>query len=168
MLTFRELQLTQISLNFQNSCCNLKVRGLGAKLCMTFLLLLFWKELWCFKVKESILFIEKKYKFWYKRNRIENPTLRFREINLLFSLYENCKLKVKLQWVRARERKKSAVFVTFILSEGNFFNIYALSQCIAYWINFQNLSTFVYQKLLLYALLSVVFKIIKSLHYILK
>ena len=36
MLTFRELQLTQISLNFQNSCCNLKVRGLGEKLCMTF------------------------------------------------------------------------------------------------------------------------------------
>ena len=34
---FRELQLKQISLNFKTSCCNLKIRGLGAKLCVTFL-----------------------------------------------------------------------------------------------------------------------------------
>ena len=36
---FGELQLTQISLDFKNSCWNLKIRGLGAKLCVTFLLL---------------------------------------------------------------------------------------------------------------------------------
>ena len=35
---FGELQLTQISLNFKTSCCNLKIRGLGAKLCVAFLL----------------------------------------------------------------------------------------------------------------------------------
>ena len=35
---FGELQLTQISLNFKTSCCNLKIRGLGAKLGVTFLL----------------------------------------------------------------------------------------------------------------------------------
>ena len=29
-----ELQLTQTSLNFKTSCSNLKIRGLGAKLCM--------------------------------------------------------------------------------------------------------------------------------------
>ena len=34
---FVELQLTQISLNFK-TCCNLKIRGLGAKLCVAFLL----------------------------------------------------------------------------------------------------------------------------------
>ena len=28
---FGELQLTQISLNFKNLCCNLKMRGLGVK-----------------------------------------------------------------------------------------------------------------------------------------
>ena len=33
---FRELQLTQISLNFKISCCNLKIRGLGAKLPVAF------------------------------------------------------------------------------------------------------------------------------------
>ena len=51
---FGELQLTQISLNFKTSCCNLKIRGLGAKLCVAFLLFWFWKELWHFKVKESM------------------------------------------------------------------------------------------------------------------
>ena len=30
---FGELQLAQISRNLQNVCCNLKIRGLGAKLC---------------------------------------------------------------------------------------------------------------------------------------
>ena len=33
---FGELQLTQISLNFKTCCCNLKIRGLGAKLCVAF------------------------------------------------------------------------------------------------------------------------------------
>ena len=35
---FVEFQLTQISLNFQTSCCNLKIRDLRAKLCVAFLL----------------------------------------------------------------------------------------------------------------------------------
>ena len=38
---FGELQLMQISLNLQTSCYNLKIRGLGAKLCVAFLLFLF-------------------------------------------------------------------------------------------------------------------------------
>ena len=33
------IQLTQILLNFKTSCCNLKIRDLGAKLCVAFLLL---------------------------------------------------------------------------------------------------------------------------------
>ena len=36
--SFGELQLTQISLNSKTSCCNLKIRGLEAKLCMAFLI----------------------------------------------------------------------------------------------------------------------------------
>ena len=38
---FGELQLTQMSLNFKTSCCNLKIRGLGAKLCVASLLFSF-------------------------------------------------------------------------------------------------------------------------------
>ena len=37
-IVFGELQLMQISLNFKTSYCNLKVRGLWAKLCVAFLL----------------------------------------------------------------------------------------------------------------------------------
>ena len=35
---FEELQLAHIALNFKFSCCNLKIIGLGAKLCSAFLL----------------------------------------------------------------------------------------------------------------------------------
>ena len=34
---FGELQLTQIQPNFQTSSCNLKIRDLGAKVCLAFL-----------------------------------------------------------------------------------------------------------------------------------
>ena len=59
---FGELQLAQISLNFQTSYCNSKIRGLGEKLCVTFLSFSFWKELWGFKAKDSMLFVEQNYK----------------------------------------------------------------------------------------------------------
>ena len=39
---------------------------------------------------------------------------------MCFSSYKNRELKVKLWWVRACKRKKSAVLVTFILFEGIF------------------------------------------------
>ena len=37
-ISFGELQLMLISLNFKTSCSTLKIRGLGAKLCVAFLL----------------------------------------------------------------------------------------------------------------------------------
>ena len=36
-VSFWEPQLTQVLLNFKTSCCNLKIRRLGAKLCVAFL-----------------------------------------------------------------------------------------------------------------------------------
>ena len=83
--------------------------------------------------------------------------------NLCFSSHKNCQWKVKPWWVGARERKKRAFFVPFVLSEGNLFKIRVLSQCIMYWIHFQNIHTFTYQKTLLHTLLLLVSKIIKSL-----
>ena len=68
---------------------------------------------------------------------------------LCFILYKNRKLKVKLWWIGARERKKRAFFLPFILSEGNLFNICVLSQCIVYWIHCQSIDTFTYQRTLL-------------------
>ena len=65
-------------------------------------------------------------------SKMENPTHSFREANFVLQLYKNRKLKVKLWSVGARERKKRTFFVPFILSEGIFFNICDLSQCIVY------------------------------------
>ena len=51
----------------------------------------------------------------------------------------------------------------FILFQGHFFNICFLFQCIVYWINFQNIDTFAYQKAFLCKLLLLVLKIVESL-----
>ena len=56
--------------------------------------------------------------------------------------YKNCKLKVKLWWVGIRDGKRRALFVPFILYEGNLFNNCALSQCIVYWIHFHYILLF--------------------------
>ena len=85
---FGELQLTHISLTVKTSYCNLKTRGLGAKLCVAFLFLLLWMELWRFKVQKSMHFVEKNINF--KKNDMEskmkNPTNSFRETNLVLQL----------------------------------------------------------------------------------
>ena len=51
---------------------------------------------------------------------LERQTLRF-------SSFKNRKLKVKLWWVGAHERKYTAFFVPFMLSEGNFFKMFCLN-----------------------------------------
>ena len=71
-----------------------------------------------------------------------------------------------MRW--SSRKKKRCIFynVRFILSEGNFFSICVLSQCIVYWKYFQNIYTFTYQKTLLHTLLLLEFKIVESLHFI--
>ena len=86
---------------------------------------------------------------------------------LRFSSCKNRKLKVKLCRGGARE-KQSAFFVPFYLSEGNFFNICVLSQCIVYWIHFQNINTFTYQKNITWFPFLLAFKIVESLQCILE
>ena len=65
---------------------------------------------------------------------------------MCFSSYKNRKLKVKLWWVGACERKKTTFFVPLILSEV-FLTFVFLSHCIVYWIHFQNIHTFTYYAL---------------------
>ena len=85
---------------------------------------------------------------------------------MCFSSYKNRKLKVKLWWVGAHERKKRAFFILFILSEGNFFNICVLSQCIVYWIHFQKIH--IKKHYCIHTLLLLVFKIVERLQCILE
>ena len=54
--------------------------------------------------------------------------------------------------VGARKRKNSEFFLTFMLTYGNFWSIFISSQRIEYWINFQNMYNFTYQKVLLHTL----------------
>ena len=77
---------------FQTYCCNLKIKGLGAKLSLVFLWFLFWKELWRFKVKESMLFVRTLIKT--RRNqKWKIPLVVSEGWALCFSSYKNCKSK---------------------------------------------------------------------------
>ena len=68
-----------------------------------------------------------------------------------------------------RKDKTRAFSVPFILSKGKSCvilskgKICVLSQCIVYWIHFQNMHTFTYQKTLLHTLLLLVCKIVSRL-----
>ena len=124
-----ELQLTQISLNFQTSCYNLKIRGLGANLWVDFLVFFFLEGIMtlkspCFLLNKNINFNKNETK-----SKMESAAHRW---TLCFSSYKNCELKAKLWSVAARERKNSAFFVTFILSEWNFCNICVLNKLSEY------------------------------------
>ena len=99
----------------------LKNQSSGSKIVWSFSINLNWKELWCFKVKESILCLNK------KKTLIESKRKRKRKMphkllerrTLCFSSYKNRELKVK-RWVGAHERKK----VPFILPQGIFFKFF--------------------------------------------
>ena len=50
------------------------------------------------------------------------------------------------------QMKKQGIFLYLLFVRRKFFNICVLSQCIVYWIHFQNIHTFTYQKTLLHTL----------------
>ena len=56
---FGELQLTQISLNFKTSCCNLKIRGMGTKLCVAFYYFNFERNYDVLKSKSPCILLKK-------------------------------------------------------------------------------------------------------------
>ena len=89
---FSELQFTKISLNFKTSCCNLKIRGLGAK--RLFYYFNFERNYDVLKSKSPCILLNKNVKT--KRNRkwkISHTVLERR--TLCLSSYSNRKFKVK-------------------------------------------------------------------------
>ena len=108
----------------------------------------------CILLNENINFNKSK-----TETKMENPTHNFRETNPVLQLIK------ELQILRRKER---AFFLTFILSEWNFFDICVLSQCIAYWIHFQNIDTFIYQKALIHILFCLFLKSLEALSVSLK
>ena len=65
-------------------------------------------------------------------------------------------------------KKQKTIFVPFILSERIFFNICVLSQCIVYWIHFQDMPYFVIPKNITSCTFVPAFKIVGSLQCIFK
>ena len=82
---FVELHFTQLWLNFKTSCYNLKIRDLGAKLCVAFLYLLIFKGIMMFlKPKSPCILLNKNTNF--NKNETEwktkNPLHSFKKTNL--------------------------------------------------------------------------------------
>ena len=69
-------------------------------------------------------------------------------MSMHFAELSQIKSKAVTSW--SLRKKKEGIFVSFMLSEEYFFNICVLSQYIVYWIYFQNIHTFIYQKSLLH------------------
>ena len=80
---------------------------------------------------------------------MEIPTHSFREKNLVLQLIYKSQIKSKTVMSWSSRRIKQGTFFTVYLSEGNYFKICDLSQCVVYWIQFPNLHTFTYKKTLL-------------------
>ena len=96
-----------------------------------FSVILLSKGVKTFKVKKSMLFVEKKYKTLIK-------TKRTRKWKIPRTLLQRRTLRIKSKtdgWKLADEKRR-VFFVPLILSEGNFFNICVLSRDIVCWTYF--------------------------------
>ena len=134
------------------SCCNLKIRGLGAELCVAFN---FERNYNVLKSNSPCILLNKNINFAKneKESKIENFTHSFIEMNLVLQIIWESQIKSKTVMSWSSRKKKRTFFVPFILSEENFFNICVLFQCIVYWIHSKNTHTFTYRKTLLHKLL---------------
>ena len=84
---------------------------------------------------------------WNRKRKIRRTVL---ERRTFYFSYKSGKLKSKTVMSWSSQKKKGSFFVPFILSEGNFLKICDLFLCIVYWIHFQKIHTFTYQKTLLH------------------
>ena len=81
---FGELQPTQNSFNFKTSCCNFKIRSLGAKLCVPSLFFNFESNYDVLKSKSSYILLIKNINFNENETeaKLENIIYSFKEKNL--------------------------------------------------------------------------------------
>ena len=78
--------------------------------------------------------------------KMENPITVLERWTMCFSLYKNCKLKIKLMsWSSQKKKRINFTKIKFILSIGHIFNIWVLFQFIVYLINFQNIYIYILQ-----------------------
>ena len=132
-----ELYFAQVSLNFKTSCCDLKIRCLGTKLCVASLFFNFESINDVLKSKSSYFFLKKNINFNKNEaeSKMENPHKVLERRTLCFNSYKNCKLKVRLWWAVTPKRKKRTFFEPLIFSEWNFIVLNELSQYTYFYIS---------------------------------
>ena len=108
-------QFLESSNSRRTSCCNLKIRGLGAKLCVAFLFFIFERIYDVLKSNRPCILLNKNINFNEdkKESKMENPHTVLGWRTLYFSSYKNRKIRVKLWWVGAREKKQRTFSVPF-------------------------------------------------------
>ena len=115
-IVFGELQLTQRSFNFKTSYCNLRIRGLGAKLCVTF-----WKQLRRFNLKNPCIFLNENININKNKmeSKMENPAHSFRETNLVLGLIleSQTKYKTVMNWSARKKRENIFLYILFCPKE---------------------------------------------------
>ena len=98
--------------------------------------------------------------------KMENPTHNFKETNLVLQLIKESQIKSKTVMSWSLQKIKDVIFGTVYFVWREFCNICILAQCIVYWIRFQNIYTFTYQKTVLDTLFLLVIKVFESLQFI--
>ena len=118
---FGKLQPTQISLNLQTSCSNLKIRGLRVKLWVwLFHYFYFERNYDVLKSTSPCILLNKSINFNENETESKIPLTVLERWTMCFSSYKNWELKAILWWAGAQERKMGAFFVTFVFNEKNF------------------------------------------------
>ena len=124
-----------------------------------------------FKSKNPCILLNKNIKSNKNKQelKMENPHTVLERLTLCFSWYKNRQLKKNCDEMElAKEKRGHFLYCLFCPKEIFFEFVSTLFVCKVYWIHFQNIHTFAYQKTLLHALLLLVFKIAESLQCILK
>ena len=126
------LQLTQISLNFKTSCCNLKSDVWEQNCVWLFYYFNFERNYDVLKSKSPCILFNKNINLNKNEteSKMENPTYSFRETILALQLMSELQIKSKTAMSCSTRKKKRGYFLyrlSFILSE-----FCVLSQCIVY------------------------------------
>ena len=119
-----EEQKFRLQVNFQTSCSNLKIRGLGAKLCVTFLLFLFFARNYdVLRSKSPCISLNKNIKFHKNgtKSKMENCTYSLERLTMCFISYSNYELTVKLWWFGVFQKKKECMLCNAFFVQGKFF-----------------------------------------------
>ena len=141
------------------------IRGLGAKLCALFYYFNSERNYDVFKSKSPCFLLNKNINFTkMKWNRKHS----FREKNVVLQLIKESQIKSKNCDELDLAKEKRGHFCAAYFVRRNYFDSCVLLQCIVYWIHFQNIYTFIYQKTLLHTLNCLLLKSVESPQCILK